>query len=153
MQSSSYFIDDNGGLWESNSYRLRSELNGLASGELFSEYVLKNLGFVRLSQQPKSVAVRFRPETVSRLAFVRLLHWLTDEKPDRVLLSTYTDGSWQHAMIGKNARAFDAVMPHGTRFREQIVPEDAASYDIQWHPDALAGLSSAAGPLRIAKEL
>jgi hypothetical protein len=138
----SFFIDDSGSLWESGSLRLRLELTATQLGEQFSDYVVKNLGFVRLSRQRTSATVHFRPETVSRLALVRLLSWLADEKPERVIINTYVDSSWQYCLIASTGEASELLtmsaqlLGDDPAFAERGSCEEAGS-----HPDSTAGES------------
>lgn len=109
MRSVSYFVDDSGRLWDINSSQLRAELYGFAAADSFPEYVVKNLGFVRIDRRGPSATVWLRPATVAQMAVAHLMYWLVDEKIERVLVNSYVDGAWQHAMVGAAEKSFTAL--------------------------------------------
>lgn len=109
MSNASLLIDDSGVFWETSSFELRLELNGFGAGDAFPDYVVKNLGFVRIDRRRNSASVRFRPDTVAPMAFARLMYWLAEEKIDRIAVSAYKDGDWRGFLHGEKLAAFRAI--------------------------------------------
>lgn len=94
----SYLVDDAGKIWDTGSSQLRSELDGF--GVLnFPDYVIKNLGFIRLEGRGKSATIWLRPETVAPAALDRVISWFAAEQIERVLVNFYTNKSWQHKIM------------------------------------------------------
>jgi hypothetical protein len=98
---SSWLIDDRGNLQDPQSRRLRMDLNGTHLTHDFSDFVLRNLGFICLQDNPNSTHLKFRPSVVSPVAFAALMYWLADRKPQRIMLSTF-EGTWSHQVIGRH---------------------------------------------------
>ena len=98
-------IDDEGAVSDSCSLALRSRLNAVQTGDAFGDYAIRNLGFVSLQPTQKSVHVRLRPTHVSPVAFASLMYWLADQQPDRVMLTAWEKGDWQHHMLGNGDMA------------------------------------------------
>lgn len=89
---------------------LRSELHGLGAEASFAEYTIKNLGFVGIDRRSTSAAaIKLRPQTVAPMAYARLMHWLSEERLARMLVSTYVLGDWQHALHGGTLAAYHAI--------------------------------------------
>jgi hypothetical protein len=109
MSNASLLIDDSGDFWEASSVELRVQLNGFGAGDAFPDYVVKNLGFVRIDRRRNSASVRFRPETVAPLAFARLMYWLAEEKVDRIAVSAYKEGQWRGFIHGDRLAAFRSI--------------------------------------------
>lgn len=98
-------IDDEGGVNDSRSLALRTRLNAVQAGDAFGDYAVRNLGFVALLPSQKSAHVRLRPSHVSPVAFAGLMYWLADHEPDRVMLTAWEQGDWQHQMLGNGEAA------------------------------------------------
>lgn len=110
MSSTALLIDDRGTVWDSRSAELRSELQCIGAGFDFVDYAIKNLGFVGVTRRGSSAAtIRLRPQTVAPMAFARLIHWLSEERFARMLVSTYRLGGWQHALHGSTLAAYRAI--------------------------------------------
>lgn len=110
MSGTALLIDDRGTVWNSRSAELRSELQCIGAGFDFIDYAIKNLGFVGVSRRGSSAAtIRLRPQTVAPMAFARLIHWLSEERFARMLVSTYTLGGWQHSLHGSTLAAYRAI--------------------------------------------
>ena len=110
MSSSALLIDDRGRVWNSRSAELRSELQCLGVGFDFVEYTIKNLGFVGIGKRGSSAAtIKLRPQTVAPIAFARLIHWLSEERLARTLVSVYTGDGWQHSLHGTTLAAYRAI--------------------------------------------
>lgn len=94
----SYLFDDAGRIWDTGSSQLRSDLDGFEVGD-FPEYVVRNMGFIRVDRRRSSATIWLRPETVALTALDGVASWLGDEKIDRVLVNSYSDGRWQHRIM------------------------------------------------------
>lgn len=104
-RSQTLLIDDEGGVNDSRSFAMRSRLNAVQTGEAFGDYAIRNLGFVAVQPSQKSAHVRLRPSHVSPVAFAGLMYWLADHGPDRVMLTVFEKGEWQHQMLGSGDTA------------------------------------------------
>lgn len=110
MSGTTLLIDDRGTVWDSRSAQLRSELQCIGAGFDFVDYAIKNLGFVGVGKRGSSAAaIKLRPQTVAPMAFARLIHWLSEERLARMLVSTYALGGWQHALHGNTLAAYRAI--------------------------------------------
>jgi len=94
----SYLVDDAGRIWDTGSSQLRSELDAFGV-QNFPDYVIKNLGFIRLEGRGKSAMIWLRSQTVAPAALDRVVSWLTAEQIERVLVNTYENKSWQHQIL------------------------------------------------------
>jgi hypothetical protein len=104
-----YLFDDNGDLWDAKSRRLAEVLQASIGGDELLNYVIRNLGFVGISEASDSVRIRLRPSVVSQTAFSALLYWLHDRPIKRVLLSLLgTD--WSHELLGSRDEAVQRLM-------------------------------------------
>mgnify|MGYP005849731117 CR=1 FL=1 len=89
---------------------MRSELLCIGAAFDFVDYAIKNLGFVGVSRRSStSATIRLRPQTVAPMAFARLIHWLSEERFARMLVSTYTLAGWTHALHGSTLAAYRAI--------------------------------------------
>lgn len=120
--TSMMLIDDDGSVSDSRSLHLRTRLNAIQVGDGFSEYAVRNLGFVALQPSNRAVHVRLRPTHVSPVAFAGLMYWLADQRPERVMLATLDGDVWQHQMMG-NAEMAAARIAQIVR-RAQDMVED-----------------------------
>ncbi len=98
-------IDDEGSVNDSRSLNLRTKLHAVQIGDAFSDYAIRNLGFVAIQPAQKSVHIRLRPSHVSPVAFAGLMYWLADQQPERVMLATLDRDDWQHQMLGNSDTA------------------------------------------------
>lgn len=109
MASVSFLIDDAGRLWDIDSFQLRAELDGFAAGSVFPDYVVKNLGFVRVDRRGQSATIWLRPATVAPIALAELMYWLVDGKFERVLVNSFLHDAWQHTMVGAAEKSFTSL--------------------------------------------
>ena len=92
MSSGEWVFDDMGVRHAVGSHSLRSMLPALYyRGDLAADLV-RNLGFISLGTRQKHVVVRLRTEVVSSVALVALLYWLADNRPQRVIVESVSDG-------------------------------------------------------------
>jgi hypothetical protein len=101
-------IDDSGTLTDSASPALRADLSALGTGSDFTDYCIRNLGFVAVASNDTSVHVRLRPTVVSPIAFAGLMYWLGENMGKRVMLSVL-DGEWSHRMIANTRDAMASI--------------------------------------------
>lgn len=103
-------IDDSGTLADSASPALRADLQALGTGSDFTDYCIRNLGFVAVASNDASVHIRLRPSVVAPIAFAGLMYWLGENMGKRVLLSVL-DSEWSHRMLASTRN----VMPELTK--------------------------------------
>jgi hypothetical protein len=113
-----FLFDDKGDTWEANSSRLAEELHASLRGEELVKYVVRNLGFVAVSENGSSVRLRLRPAVVSQMALSALLYWMHDRTIDRALVSLL-DGEWTHELVGSPEEAARLLLA-----RSRYVPAD-----------------------------
>ena len=109
MNYASLLIDDGGTVREGSSVDSRRAAHGTTVGGFFSDYAVNRLGFVTIDRRPGSARIRLRPNAISPLAFIGLMHWLADEELDRVLLDWYADDAWQHTLLSNFADRLEIV--------------------------------------------
>lgn len=89
---------------------LRSELQGIGADTDFVDYTIKNLGFVGIERRSATAAtIKFRPQTIAPMAFAALVHWLSENRLARMLVTTYVRGDWQHSLHGGTLAAYHAI--------------------------------------------
>jgi hypothetical protein len=107
-----FLFDDQGEMWDAASHKLASTLCASIGGAELTNYAVRNLGYVSVSESNGSVRVRLRPAAVSPIAFSALCYYLVDSKPERIVLSRL-DQDWSHEFIGRDVsvlrRLVDAV--------------------------------------------
>lgn len=110
MLCNSLLIDDCGRLWDSRSTVLRSKLHGIDVDTNFVDYAIRNLGYVGIERRSTSAAaIKFRPQTIAPMAFASLMHWLSEQRFVRLLLSTYKERGWYHSLHGGMLPAYLAI--------------------------------------------
>ena len=93
-----FLFDDQGEIWDAKSHRLAEVLQASLRGEALVDYVIRNLGFVAVTQSNESLRIRVRPSVVSQTAFGALVYWLHDRPIERVLLSFFGT-EWTHELV------------------------------------------------------
>lgn len=137
MTNPSFLVDDDGKLWAADSGQLRYDLDGFGVRN-FPDYVVKNLGFIRIDRRGQSATIWLRPETVATSALVQVVDWLSGQRIERVLVNSYADGTWHPQIMGaapSNSYAQLAAMlassqapgPRGDRVLARLVPLSALS--------------------------
>jgi hypothetical protein len=91
-------FDDRGELWDAKSRKLAETLQASLSGEDLLSYVVRNLGFIAITDNNGSLRLRLRPAVVSQMALSALLYWMHDRVVERVLLS-FLEGEWSHELV------------------------------------------------------
>ncbi|MEQ1647229.1 MAG: hypothetical protein ABL898_01470 [Hyphomicrobiaceae bacterium] len=97
-------IDDSGRFSDAASASLRSQLHAWPLGDTFSDYVVRNLGFIEVVTQARAARIKMRPAVTSPAAFAALMYWLADHPFPRVMLSRLED-EWRHEVIGDSRTA------------------------------------------------
>ena len=69
------------------------------AGDELTNYVVRNLGYVAVSETETMARIRMRPSIVSPVAFSALLYWLHDRPKDRFVLS-FLESEWSHEVLG-----------------------------------------------------
>ena len=80
-------FDDKGELWDGKSRRLADALHASLSSEDLLKYVVRNLGFIAVTENGGSLRLQLRPAIVSQTALGGLLYWMHDRDIERVLIS------------------------------------------------------------------
>ena len=93
-----YLFDDKGELWDGKSRQLADALHASLSSEDLLKYVVRNLGFIAVTENGGSLRLQLRPAVVSQMALGGLLYWLHDHDIERVLISSL-DEEWSHELV------------------------------------------------------
>src|SRR5690606_6992593 len=94
-----------------------------------------------------AATITIRPQTVAPIAFARLIHWLSEERLERMLVSIYTAGGWQHALHGSTLAAYRAI----TAAMREANRDGNFDHDVLSRPAAISLLPDN-NPLRQAFE-
>jgi hypothetical protein len=92
-------FDDRGQTWQGGSLRLADALESSIAGDELTNYTVRNLGYVAVSETETMARIRLRPSIVSPVAFSALLYWLHDRPKDRFVLS-FLESEWSHEVLG-----------------------------------------------------
>jgi hypothetical protein len=92
-------FDDRGQTWEGGSLRLAEALESSIAGDELTNYAVRNLGYVAVSETETMARIRMRPSIVSPVAFSALLYWLHDRPKDRFVIS-FLESEWSHEVLG-----------------------------------------------------
>jgi hypothetical protein len=104
-------FDDRGETWDAGSPRLAKALQASIASEELTAYAVRNLGFVAVNEEPRSVRIRLRPAVVSPIALSALIYWLHDHHKHRFVLSSL-DRNWSHEVVGERDEVVRRLM-HG----------------------------------------
>lgn len=102
-------FDDRGESWEGGSLRLADALQASIIGDELTNYAVRNLGFVAVSETESMARIRLRPSIVSPVAFSALLYWLHDRVKDRFVLS-FLESEWSHEVLGTRDKVVHRLM-------------------------------------------
>lgn len=91
-------IDDAGQFWDGASARVREAFSSPYSGDEFSDYVVRNLGFIAVNQFGSSVQVRLHPLRATTKALAGLVDWVEKRRLPRIALAWYS-GSWRYELL------------------------------------------------------
>jgi hypothetical protein len=133
-------FDDKGEVWDAKSHKLADALQASLSCEDLLGYVVRNLGFIAVTDNNGSLRLQLRPAIVSQMALGGLLYWLHDRAIERVLIS-YLDGEWSHELMRSREDAVRRLL-----VRVPFRPTDREG-DFLHMPRSLQDLSHAS-PLR-----
>jgi hypothetical protein len=102
-------IDEVGRAWPAQAQGLRKRLHATATDIDFSDYAIRNLGFVEIvGSEEASCRVRLRPETVGEAALGATLQLLSDIGAERVIVSHH-GAEWRHDFYRSGREARDAI--------------------------------------------
>jgi len=87
-------IDEHGKIWDSSLIHIRRSFGSVYENAQFSEFVVRNLGFIAINQYSTSCQVRVRPSIVGTRSLKSLTAYLDALQPKRLALSFY-DEKWQ----------------------------------------------------------
>jgi hypothetical protein len=104
-------FDDQGEMWDANSPHLAESLHASLYGEDLLKYVVRNLGFVAVTENSGSLRLRLRPSIVSQTALSGLLYWLHDQTIERVMISLL-DGDWSHELVRTREGVVRRLLAH-----------------------------------------
>ena len=93
-----FLVDDQGETWRGDSRQLRIAFDTPFSGGEFTEYAVKNLGFVAINVYGASCQIRLRPTFVAQKAYAALLDWLRKSKIERAVLTVF-DTAWRDELL------------------------------------------------------
>jgi hypothetical protein len=99
-----YLFDDKGELWDGRSRELADVLDASLPSEDLRKYVVRNLGFIAVTENSGSLRLQLRPAVVSQMALSGLLYWMHDRAVERVLISCL-DGEWSHELVASREEA------------------------------------------------
>jgi len=99
-----YLFDDKGERWEGNSRALVDVLDASLSSEDLRRYVVRNLGFIAVTESIGSLRLQLRPAVVSQMALSGLIYWMHDRAVERVLISCL-DCEWSHELVASREEA------------------------------------------------
>jgi hypothetical protein len=99
-----YLFDDKGELWDGRSRELADALDASLPSDDLRKYVVRNLGFIAVTENSGSVRLQLRPAVVSQMALSGLLYWMHDRTVERVLISCL-DGEWSHELVASREEA------------------------------------------------
>jgi hypothetical protein len=91
-------FDDQGEMWDAKSPLLADALHASLSGEELLKYVVRNLGFIAVTENGGSLRLQLRPAIVSQTALGALLYWLHDQTVERAMISLL-DRDWTHELV------------------------------------------------------
>ncbi len=101
-------FDDRGDHWLVTSMALKLALRSSLGGRVLAIYSVVNIGFVAAERKGRSVAIRLRPAVASSTALAGLYYWLGTQKADRIVVCSFEDTDWRHALV----RSRDEAMAH-----------------------------------------
>jgi hypothetical protein len=93
-----YLFDDKGELWDGKSRKLAEILHASLSSADLLKYVVRNLGFIAVTDNNGSLRLQLRPAIVSQMALGGLLYWMHDRPIERVLISSLGE-EWSHELV------------------------------------------------------
>src|SRR3954452_12992516 len=87
---------------------LKLALQSSLGGVVLAFYSVINIGFVAAERKGRSVTIRVRPAVASRAALAGLYYWLGTQQSDRIVVCSFEDMDWRHALV----RSRDEAMAH-----------------------------------------
>lgn len=102
-------IDDTGSVWEPSSGRLRQRFGLQVSRSSLPAFLVRNLGYVRVSISGKSCEVRASPARMKYRAYASVVQLLKDYDLERLSLSTFTDGAWTHVIFREKIKLLNSL--------------------------------------------
>lgn len=106
----SLLIDDKGEIQSASSFALRQSLDASIGGLEFRDFVVRNLGYIAITEMSGSIRLQLRPRVVSAVAFGAAMYWLADCKTDRIVVSRHDDSVWHDEIFGDRDSALSRVI-------------------------------------------
>ena len=100
-------FDDLGRDWRASSPALKRDLGSSIGGTVLARYTVVNLGFVTAERLGSAVQVQVRPAVASGAAVAGLMYWLCSQSAERVIVSSFEEVTWSHALLGSREAAVD----------------------------------------------
>lgn len=107
-------FDDKGELWDAKSRKLADELQASLPSDELQKYVVRNLGFIAVTDNNGSLRLSLRPAVVSQMALSALLYWMYDRTIERVLISSL-DSDWSHELVRTRDEAVRRLLMRARR--------------------------------------
>ncbi len=126
-------IDDLGKVWQGESRQLRVAFDSPYSGGEFTEYAVKNLGFIAIDFYGSSAQLRMRPNFLGEKTVASARHWLQSAKVQRVALTTF-EGGWRNELV--RSHDVDARLEQSSR------PIKMRSRPTFWHAPSRSPIST-----------
>lgn len=90
--SRAWVFADDGSVWPDGHPSLADELGTRRMGSSLTDFVVRNMGFVRLEERVGAPQLRYSPLTVSTAALDRVLGWLDGRRQTRLVVTSPTRG-------------------------------------------------------------
>ena len=109
----SLVINDKGEIESASSWALRKALDASIGGLEFRDFVVRNLGYIAITEMSGSIRLQLRPKVVSAVAFGAAMYWLADCNAARIVIARHDDAAWHDEIFGDRdsaiARLIDLV--------------------------------------------
>jgi len=156
-----FLLDDKGESWPIHGHGLRIALGSDRSGDALADFVVRNMGFIRITPSKQSTWLDLNPDAVAPEALTGLLFWVHDNPEHRLVLRTVGSGPPMvvrrreeiHAVIGDlMCRRLGTKTVSASRFLRTRVPHDRSAFGKRLG-NARTILASSDRPYRQLKQL
>ena len=95
-------FDEEGHAWPTYSQTLSVHLGLRASVPALPDFLVKNLGYMRVTSQHNRAVITLRPTVAEHGALIGLMYYLTDNNFRSVAVRVYDDAidDWRHEIVG-----------------------------------------------------
>jgi hypothetical protein len=98
-------FDARGEPWSASSVALQRALNSSIGGNTLAEYTVVNMGFVAAEDAGRALHIKVRPAIAAGAALAGLFYWLHGRSAKRVVVSSFEEKRWSHALLGSREEA------------------------------------------------